>query len=140
VARTGPRAGRDSAAPTAVRLTERCAKIWESHSRGVGIAAVARVFVVLVIAPKNCSNCCFVGSSGDGVIALVVVKRGCIGVESGCPWCAPSRRLNGAIVEAWCSRRLFHWKILISFLLIKDPLSAADPCVRKRLKILRRLR
>ena len=44
--------------------------------QGVGIAAVAGVFVVLVIAPINCSNCCFVGSSGDGVIALVVVKVG----------------------------------------------------------------
>jgi hypothetical protein len=46
-----------------------------------GHAAVAGMFVALVIAPNNCSNCCFVGSADDGVIALVAMKRGCIGVD-----------------------------------------------------------
>jgi hypothetical protein len=44
----------------------------------VGIAAVAGI---TCNRPDNCSNGYFVGSVGDGLIALVVRKRGCIEVD-----------------------------------------------------------
>jgi hypothetical protein len=47
----------------------------------VGIAAVVEKFVIIVIAPDKFSNCCFFRSSGDGVIALVVMERGCVGLD-----------------------------------------------------------
>jgi hypothetical protein len=51
---------------------------WESHSRAVGIAGIAGI---TCNRPDNCSNGCFVGSVGDGLIALVVMKRRCIRVD-----------------------------------------------------------
>jgi hypothetical protein len=44
----------------------------------VSIAAVAGI---TCNRPNNCSNGCFVGSVGDGLISLVVKKRGRIGVD-----------------------------------------------------------
>jgi hypothetical protein len=81
----GGEADRDSAAPTAATVVEVC-KIWESHLRAVGVAAIARVAVALVHAPDN-NCCCWVaevprwGCRGWGTIVLVVMNGRWIGVD-----------------------------------------------------------
>lgn len=86
----GPKTSHESAAPTEVTLIEMVRKIWESHSRAVGIAeghrdgiCGARVSVVLIIAPNFCESLFRRKFGVNGVIALVDMKRG---VWSGCAW------------------------------------------------------
>jgi hypothetical protein len=86
VARTGTRAGRESV-PTAATVKDQVCNICESHPRAVGIVTVAAetfVLIVIVIAPDNFSNCCFVGSSGGGEVALVVMNARTGVYWSGC--------------------------------------------------------
>ncbi len=47
-----------TAAAAAAAVVVSVCKLWESHSRATGVAAIAGVVVVLVIVPDDCCCCC----------------------------------------------------------------------------------